>query len=94
MWKYIWSVGILLLACNAGSAQKSDPDDGYWGPRDTFHQRWPVQPLKTYPRLGGEGYNMGNSAPPETTGHAETSRPKNSPDPNPVPGEDPRPIQR
>ena len=91
MRQHLIVAGALLLSCGFASAQKPDPVDGYRGPRDTFDQRWsiaPPQPQAT-PRLDAEGYDMDAPAPPETTGRAE---PRNSPDPNPRPGEEPKPI--
>jgi hypothetical protein len=93
MRRHLIVAGALLFSCGFASAQKPDPIDGYWGPRDTFDQRWsvtPPQPQAT-PRLVAEGNNMDAPAPPETTGRAQ---PRNSPDPNPRPGEEPRPIPR
>jgi hypothetical protein len=93
-------VGILIFACNAASAQKTDPDDGYWGPRDTsnqadtFNQRWSGNPLAARPRFHSEGRGIDRPAPPETTGRSEPPKPNNSPDPHPLPGEEPRPIPR
>ena len=91
MRQHLLVAGALLLSCSLASAQKSDPGNG--GPRDTFDQRWsitPPQPRAT-PRLDAEGYDMDAPAPPETTGRAQ---PRNSPDPNPRPGEEPRPIPK
>ena len=96
MRKHVLILGAFLMSCGVAAAQNrmSDPDDGYWGPRDlTFEQRWPTAPTppQTAPRLDAEGYNLDAPAPPETTGQKE---PKNSPDPAPLPGEEPRPIPR
>jgi hypothetical protein len=102
---HVLMLGVLLMSCGTAAAQqRPDPDDGYWGPRDsvsqnTFSQRWPAQPLAGAPRLDAEGYDLDRLAPPETTGRAQQEpakppQPRNSPDPNPLPGEEPRPIPK
>ena len=89
MRKLVLVLGAFLISSGVAAAQNRmpDPDDGYWGPREpTFEERWsaaPTQP-QAAPRLDAP-------APPETTGR---SQPKNSPDPAPLPGEEPRPIPR
>lgn len=100
MRKHVLVLGAFLMSCGVAAAQNRmpDPDDGYWGPREpTFQERWsaapaqlPAQP-QAGPRLDAEGNNMDAPALPETTGR---SQPRNSPDPAPLPGEEPRPIPR
>ena len=45
------------------------------------------------PRLDAEGYNLDAPARPETRSGGQ-AQPRNSPDPAPRPGEQPRPIPR
>jgi hypothetical protein len=96
MRKHVLVLGVFLMSCGVAAAQNRmpDPDDGYWGPREpTFQERWSATPTQPQagPRLDAEGNNMDAPALPETTGR---SQPRNSPDPAPLPGEEPRPIPR
>jgi hypothetical protein len=96
MRKHVLVLGAVLISSGIAAAQNRmpDPDDRYGGPREpTFEERWSAattQP-QAAPRLDAEGHDLDAPAPPETTGR---SQPRNSPDPAPLPGEEPRLIPR